>query len=68
MARAREGYNGVAATYFAGMQQENNVLKLGYVIAQANGKARVRRLEVLIEFLTLHQGNMFAHGSLVFLC
>jgi hypothetical protein len=44
MARAVEGYNGVVATYFVGFQQDHYIFKLRYLIAQANGKARVRRL------------------------
>jgi hypothetical protein len=44
MARALEGYNGVVATYFVGFQQDHYILKLGYLIAQANGKAKVKKL------------------------
>jgi len=36
------------------------------VIAQANEKAKVRRLETLIEILMFRQVNVFALGSLVF--
>jgi len=44
MARARERYNGVVVTYFTRTHQDHYILKLGYVIAQAEGKAKVRRL------------------------
>ncbi len=44
MARTLEGYNGVVATYFVSTQQDHYILKLGYLMAQTNGKARVRRL------------------------
>jgi hypothetical protein len=44
MARALEGYNGVAATYFIRFQQDHNILKLGNLIAQADGKARVKKI------------------------
>jgi hypothetical protein len=43
MAGAKEGYNGVAATYFTRTQQNHYFLKLRYVIAQANKKARFGR-------------------------
>jgi len=66
MARAQEGCNGVIATYFANTQQEHYLLKSRYVLAQANGKARVRKLEALIKILTFCQGNQFSLGSLVF--
>jgi len=60
IARAQKGYYGVVATYFTKTQQHHYVLKSRYVIAQANGKARVERLEALTEILTFHQGNRFA--------
>jgi len=60
MARAWEGFNGVVATYFSSTHKEHYVFKLGYVIAQADGKAKVERLEGLIEILKFHQGNKFA--------
>ncbi len=33
-----QGYNGVVANYFIGTQQYHYVLKLGYVIARADGR------------------------------
>ncbi len=36
------------------------------MIAQANEKAKVRRLETLIEILMFRQVNVFALGSLIF--
>jgi len=54
---ARKGYNNVANTYFARTQQNHYVLKLRYVIAQANGQTRVGRLGALIKILTFCQGN-----------
>jgi hypothetical protein len=54
---AKEGYNNVATTYFIGTQQDHYVLKLGYVITQANGHTRVGRLIALIKILTFCQGN-----------
>ncbi len=62
-----EGYNGVAATYFTWTQQDHHVLKSRYVIAHANEKARVTRLEALTEILTFRQGKMFVLGFLVFM-
>ncbi len=59
-------YNGVVAIYFTKTQQDHYVLKSRYVIAQANGKVRVRRLETLTKILTFHQGNRFALGFLIF--
>ncbi len=44
MARTLEGYDGVVATYFVSTQQDHYILKSRYLMAQANGKARVRRL------------------------
>jgi hypothetical protein len=44
MARALERYNGVVATYFVNTQQDHYIIKSGYLIAQANGNTRVRRL------------------------
>jgi hypothetical protein len=41
MARALKGYNGVVTTYFVGIQQDHYIFKLGYLIAQVDGKARV---------------------------
>jgi hypothetical protein len=71
MVGTQKGYNGVATTYFASMlQQEHYIFKLGYVIAQVDGKAKVGKLETLMEILMFHQGswegNMFALGSLIF--
>jgi hypothetical protein len=65
MARAQEGFNGVDATYFVSTHQDHYVIKLGYLIAQANGKVRLGRLKALTEILTFHQDNNFALGSLV---
>jgi hypothetical protein len=65
MARARKGYNGVVATYFTKTQQDHYVFKSRYVIAQANGKARVGRLEALTKILTFCQGNRFVLCSLI---
>jgi hypothetical protein len=65
MVGAREGYNGVAATYFVGTQQDQYVFKLGCMIAQADRKAKVGRLKTLTKILTFHQGNKFAFSSLV---
>jgi len=65
MVGAWDRYNSVVATYFVSMQQDHYVLKLGYLIAQANKKAEVKRLKALIEILMFHQGNKFALGSLV---
>jgi hypothetical protein len=65
MPRAWEGYNGVVATYFTRTQQNHYVFKLGYVIAQVDGNARVIRLETLMKILTFHQGNKFVPISLV---
>ncbi len=65
MAGAWEGYNGVITTYFVGTQQDHYVFKLGYLIAQANKKAKVERLKTLMEILTFCQGNKFALGSLI---
>jgi sorbitol-specific phosphotransferase system component IIA len=65
MAGAREGFNGVYATYFVGTQQDHYVFKLGHLIAQADGKVRAERLKTLTKILTFQQGNNFALGSLV---
>ncbi len=65
MAGAQKGYNGVVATYFTKTQRDHYDFKSRYVIAQANGKARVGRLEALTEILTFHQGNRFALCSLI---
>jgi hypothetical protein len=65
MAGAWEGYNGVATTYFADTQQDHYVFKLGYLIAQANEKEKVERLETLMKILTFFQGNKFALSSLI---
>ncbi len=66
MARAWEKYNGVVVAYFIGTQQDHYVRKSRYVIAQVDGKEKVRRLEALMEILTFCQGNKFALGSLDF--
>jgi hypothetical protein len=65
MAGTWERYHGVATTYFAGTQQDHYVFKLGCMIAQADRKAKVRRLETLTKILTFRQGNRFAFSSLV---
>jgi hypothetical protein len=65
MSGVRQGYNGVAVNYFIGTRQDHYVFKLGYVIAQADEKVKVVKLETLMEILTFGQGNMFALGSLV---
>jgi hypothetical protein len=62
---AQEGFNGVDATYFVGTHQDHYVFKLGYLIAQANGKVRAGRLKALTGILTFRQDNNFAPGSLV---
>jgi hypothetical protein len=65
MSGVRQGYNGVDVNYFIGTRQDHYVFKLGYVIAQADKKVKVVRLETLMEILTFGQGNMFALGFLV---
>jgi hypothetical protein len=65
MAGAQEGFDGVDATYFVRTQQDHYVIKSRYLIAQVNGKVRVRRLKTLTEILTFRQSNNFAPGFLV---
>jgi hypothetical protein len=66
MARSREGYNNIVATYFGSTQQDHYVLKSGYLIAQIDRKAKVERLKTLTKNLKFCQGNRFAFGSLIF--
>ncbi len=66
MTGAQKGYNGVVATYLTKTQQDHYVQKSRYVTAQANGKARVGRLETLTEILTFRQGNRFALCFLIY--
>ncbi len=61
----RESHNPIVATYFTGNGHEHYIPHLGSLIAKADGKRKVARLEALMEIMSFRQGNKFAQGALI---
>ncbi len=61
----RPSYNLIVATYFKGDEHEHYISLSIYLIAKANGKRKVAKLEALTVIMSFEQGNKFAPCVLI---
>jgi hypothetical protein len=61
----RESYNPIVATYFIKYEHKHFIPCSRYMIAKANGRQKVARLEAPTDIMSLRQGNKFVLGALI---
>ncbi len=62
----RKSYNPIVATYFIRNEHEHYIPHSGYLIAKANGRWKVARLEALTKIMFFRQGNKICSSCLNF--
>ncbi len=55
----------IVVTYFTRDEHEHYIPHSRYLIAKANGKRKVAKLEALTDIMSFKQGNKFAPGALI---